>query len=119
MFQKTIAVGYVGQEPVVNITGKGTLVANFSIALSEGKDEPATWLRVSVWEKLAEIVRDHVHKGTLVLVEGKIRKPYPFVRADGVTDAAFEMTAYQVRFLAKPKAISEANVPDTADDIPF
>lgn len=74
-----LIIGHVGKDPDVRFTGDGKAVANFSVAVSErrGKGESqqeiVEWFSVTAFGKLAEIVGEHVKKGSHVYVEGKIR----------------------------------------------
>ena len=77
---KWIGLGNVGKEPDVKTAGSGTIVANFSIACSDRrKDAQGNWQDVTEWvdlvafKRTAEIIRDYVHKGSKVYVEGKLQ----------------------------------------------
>jgi single-strand DNA-binding protein len=76
---KVILIGNVGRDPEVRYLPSGDAVANFSLATTEtwkdkqgGKQERTEWHNVSVFGKLAEIVRDYVTKGKQVYLEGSI-----------------------------------------------
>lgn len=76
---KAIILGKTTSEPVFNITNDNSKLAYFSIATNkkwtdkEGamRDE-TTFHRVIAWGRLAEIVRDYVHKGKEVFIVGRI-----------------------------------------------
>ena len=77
---KVILVGNVGKDPEVRYSQSGTPVANFSLATNERfKDrndewqEKTEWHSIVAWQRLAEIVLEHVAKGSKVYVEGKIQ----------------------------------------------
>jgi single-strand DNA-binding protein len=62
--------GYVGSDPQVRQVGEQQ-VASFSVAVSRktrSGDKQTVWVRVSCWNKLAEIAAKYVHKGSLVQV---------------------------------------------------
>ncbi len=76
---KWIGLGNCGKEPDVKTAGSGTIVANFSIACSDRrKDAQGNWQDVTEWvdlvafKRTAEIIRDYVHKGSKLYVEGRI-----------------------------------------------
>jgi single-strand DNA-binding protein len=76
---KAFIMGNVGMDPEIKSTGSGTMLANFSIATeSRYKDTAGNWQtktqwhRMTAWAKLAEIVRDYVHKGDKLHIEGEI-----------------------------------------------
>jgi single-strand DNA-binding protein len=77
---KVILLGNVGKDPEIRATGSGTAVASFSIATSERfKDKTGNWQDRTEWhnlvayQRLAEIVRDYVKKGTKLYVEGRLQ----------------------------------------------
>lgn len=78
---KVILIGNLGASPEVRYMPSGDAVANVSLATSESwKDrntgetqERTEWHRVVFFGKLAEIVKQYVHKGSKIYVEGKLR----------------------------------------------
>jgi len=78
---KVILIGNLGADPEVRYMPSGDAVANVSLATSESwKDrntgetqERTEWHRVVFFGKLAEIVKQYVHKGSKIYVEGKLR----------------------------------------------
>lgn len=42
------------------------------MAVDQGQDEPPVWLDVEVWDKAAENVANHLSKGRLIGVQGRI-----------------------------------------------
>ncbi|HMD89272.1 MAG TPA: single-stranded DNA-binding protein [Anaerolineaceae bacterium] len=113
MFHTIIIVGNVGKEPEMRYTPNGQAVTSFSLASSRnytGQNgqlvKETIWFRVSVWAKQAETVSQYVHKGSKVLVEGRLIAdpatggPRVWTRQDGTPGASFEVTASTVRFLS-------------------
>jgi len=78
---KVILVGNLGSEPDVRYMPSGDAVANVSIATSETwkdkqsgeRQERTEWHRVVFFGKTAEIVKQYLHKGSKIYVEGKLR----------------------------------------------
>jgi single-strand DNA-binding protein len=78
---KVILIGNLGAEPEVRYMPSGDAVANVSIATSETwkdkqtgeKQERTEWHRVVFFGKIAEIVKQYLHKGSKIYVEGKLR----------------------------------------------
>ena len=66
---KIILVGNVGRDPDIQVTQAGTKVAHLSLATSRripkngGIEERTDWHRLTVWDRLAELVEDYVRKG--------------------------------------------------------
>jgi len=112
MYQQITIVGYLGNDPDMRFTPSGSAVTSFSLATSrkwtdnsgQSVDE-TTWFRVSVWGAQAEACNQYLHKGSPVLVVGRLRpdpqtgSPRVFTRQDGTTGASFEVTAQSVKFL--------------------
>ena len=76
---KCIFIGNVGRDPEIKTANSGTIIANFSIAVSDRqKDAKGEWKDVTEWVNLvafkrtAEIVRDYVVKGSKLYIEGKL-----------------------------------------------
>lgn len=77
---KVILLGNVGKDPEIRATGGGMTVASFSLATTDRtKDQSGNWTDKTEWhnlvafQRLAEIVRDYVKKGSKLYVEGKIQ----------------------------------------------
>jgi single-strand DNA-binding protein len=65
-----ILSGRLGREPEIkNVNGK--TVANFSIAISMGKDL-TEWVNIVAWEKTAEFAQKWLKKGSGVEVNGRL-----------------------------------------------
>ena len=78
---KVILVGRLGNEPDVRYTAAGAAIANISLATNfSTKDrqtgewrEETEWHRVVFFERLAEVVKQYLHKGSQIYVEGRLR----------------------------------------------
>jgi single-strand DNA-binding protein len=76
---KVLLLGNVGKDPEIASTNGGTLVAKLSLATSERfRDKQGEWQERTEWHNLvayargAEILRDYVHKGSKLYVEGRL-----------------------------------------------
>lgn len=77
---KAMIIGRLGADPDVRYTQNNTAVANMSVATTERfKDssgefrERTEWHKVVAWNRLAEICRDYLKKGSQVYYEGPIQ----------------------------------------------
>lgn len=78
---KVILVGNLGQDPEIRYLPDGSPVANVNLATSESwmdknsgqRQERTEWHRVVFFGKIAEIVAEHVKKGSKLYVEGKLQ----------------------------------------------
>lgn len=77
---KVQLTGRLGADPEPRFTPQGTAVTTFRVASNrrwksaDGEDHEETeWFRVVVWNKLAEICRDYLRKGSRVYIEGRLQ----------------------------------------------
>ncbi len=103
MLNKVQLIGFLGADPDIRFTPEQEAVARVRIATSETwkkngeKHEKTEWHNVVFFGKLAEIVRDHLKKGSLVYVEGKLQ-----TRSwdkDGETRYTTEIVAAEMKML--------------------
>src|SRR5436305_2355632 len=76
-------VGNVTDDPELRFTPAGAAVANFTVASTprsfdrqsnEWKDGDTLFLRCSVWRQAAENVAESLHRGSRVIVQGRLRQ---------------------------------------------
>ena len=133
MFQTIILIGNLGKEPEMRYTNTGQPVTTLSVATNRryngANGQPVnetTWFRVSVWGKQAESCNQYLHKGSRVVVEGRLT-PDPETGGphiwenNGKIGASFEVNASTVRFLSNREdhEEGEVSVPAGDSDIPF
>ncbi len=78
--QKVLLIGYLGRDPDVKYSQQGAAIAQFSVATTERwKDkagelkEHTEWFAIKAFGRRAEIVGEHLHKGSHIYVEGRKR----------------------------------------------
>lgn len=103
---RVILSGRLTRDPEVRFTPGGVPVANFSIAVNrrfkdrqsgEWRDDTA-FIDIVAWQQLAERCRDGLHKGSAVIVEGRIQTR-TWESQDGQKRKAFEINAQSIEFL--------------------
>jgi single-strand DNA-binding protein len=76
-------VGNLTADPELRFTPSGAAVASFTVASTprtfdkqsgEWKDGEALFLRCSAWRQMAENVAESLHKGTAVIVQGRLKQ---------------------------------------------
>ena len=101
-------IGRIGQEPESIQMGTDTL-ARFSLATDDGyrgadgqRVERTTWHSVTCGKQTAQFVLKYLHKGDMVMVEGKVlsRK---YQTKDGMGIKAFYVQAQRVESLGSHK----------------
>ncbi len=78
---KVILVGNLGKDPDTRYMPNGVAVTNITIATSENWKDKQTgeqidrteWHRVVLFNRLAEIAAEFLHKGSQIYVEGSLR----------------------------------------------
>lgn len=135
-FHTILVVGRLGREPEMRYSPSGQAITNFNLAANRkysdanGQNVKETiWFRVSVWGKAAENCDQFLHKGSLVLVEGRLvcdpdtGGPRLYSRKDGTPGTAFEVNASTVRFLSSQESHEEESESAAGEaggvDIPF
>lgn len=130
MLNKIILIGRLTRDPEMKYLTNGTPVTDFSLAVdrpftnAQGQRE-ADFIDCIAWRKLAETVGNHLTKGRLVAVEGRLQIR-SYEAQDGSKRKVAEVVADSVQFLDFPKdkaPVPAGGVPeDTADfpdDFPF
>ncbi len=124
---KVMLIGNLGTDPEMRYTANGSAVTTFRLAVSrsfggEGeRREETEWFTVVSWNKLAELLGQHLQKGRKVFVEGRLASR-SWDGPDGQKRYRTEVVANQVLFLDRPHA---GPLPDAAagdidpDDLPF
>ena len=76
---KVQLIGHVGQDPEIGVLEEGKKFARFSMATNEQytaatgeKVEKTYWHNIIFWNRAAQVVEDHVKKGSKLAIEGKL-----------------------------------------------
>jgi single-strand DNA-binding protein len=123
---KVMVIGYLGRDPEMRFTPSGKSVTNFSIACSrswkttEGETRSETeWFNVVAWEKLAEISKEHLKKGSRVYVEGRLQS-HSWQDNEGNQHNSVEIVARDILFLSEGLNMNETSTPEAdGEDYPF
>ncbi len=117
MINKVILLGNVGKEPEVK-TVNDSKVANFSIATHENYKLPdgswkelTEWHNVEAWRGLADKIERQVQTGSLVYLEGKIRKQ-TWEDQSGQKRSTVRIMALDLKVLEKRKDGENSSIPN-------
>ena len=115
---QVILVGNLGKEVRTAETQSGKIVATFSVATKGvGKEAPADWHNVVVWENLAETCAKYLKKGSKVGVVGRLQtRKY---EKEGVEHYTTEVIGGSVEFLSSKSDTPQDSKGDTSNNIPF
>ena len=97
---KVYLIGNLCRDPEMRFTPSGKAVCKFGIAVNGGtKDKKeVTFLNCVAWEKTAEAVSQCLHKGSAVMVEGRI-SVQEWETDAGEKRKSWEIVANNVQFL--------------------
>lgn len=97
---QVILLGRIVQDIEVRTTTSGKNVAQFSLAVDKaGSQEGADFFEVTAWEKLAELLGQYTHKGSKVLVQGRLQQDSWDDKDSGKKRSKVTVTANDVTFL--------------------
>jgi single-strand DNA-binding protein len=103
---KVILIGNLGSAPELRTTGKGTTVANLSLATNRSIKqadgtfrERTVWHRVVVWGKRAEACGKYLDKGNRVYLEGTLQT-HEWQDKDGQKRVKTEILVDEIKFLS-------------------
>ncbi len=143
MFNQGVEVTFKGnltREPEMRYLADGTAVTNISVAANRSWNDPTTgekkqdttWVRCSVWGKMAEPANQYLVRGQQVIVRGRLQSdpqtghPRLYQRSDGTMAASFEVRVFNLDYGPKPKGHDDSaavngveTVEMMAEDIPF
>lgn len=106
MFNKVVLIGRLTRDPELRHTTSGVPVAGFTLAVdrpftNQQGEREADFINIVVWRKLGETVAQHLSKGRLVAVEGRLQiRSYD--DSQGIRRKAAEIVANEVKFLDSP-----------------
>lgn len=128
---KVILVGRLAADPEVRYTQSGKCVASFNLAVNRyGNQQEADFIRIVLWEKLAELAGNSLSKGSRILIEGRLTIR-AYETTDGQKRRVTEVIAQNMEFLEKksngaPSGGIKSNIPDSyakdtfpEEEIPF
>ena len=121
-------IGRLGRDPEMRYTTNGKAVVSFSLAVNrDGKKDESDWIDFVAWEKTAEIIANHCHKGDLIGVTGNLQRRE--WEKDGQKRFAHEVKVNRIDFCggkknggaAAPVADEDGFVPitDADETLPF
>lgn len=98
-------IGNLTGDPELRFTPSGAAVANFTVASTprtfdknsnEWKDGETLFMRCSVWREVAENVAESLHRGTRVIVTGRLKSRSWDDKETGQKRTAMEMDVEEV-----------------------
>jgi single-strand DNA-binding protein len=131
MLNTVVLIGRLTRDPDLRYTPGGTAVAGFTLAVdrpftNQQGERETDFIDIVCWRQLAEQVANHLGKGRLVAVEGRLQVR-SYETQDGQRRKVAEVVANTVRFLDSPRRASQAGGAEGSgaevhlgeDDVPF
>lgn len=120
----TILIGNLGADPLMRYMPNGKPVCTFSVATTDKwKDkqsgepkEKTEWHRIVLFNRLAEVAGEFLHKGSQVGIEGKLRTRKWTDKNDGIDRYTTEIIGSELQMLGKKPASETPSV--SMDEIP-
>lgn len=130
MLNRVILIGRLTRDPELRYVPSGQPVASFTLAVdrpftNQAGERETDFIDIVAWRKLADQVSQHLSKGRLVAVEGRLQIR-SYETQDGQKRKVAEVVADAVRFLDR-KTAQAAAAPEPAaadfepeeEDVPF
>jgi len=101
-----VLIGRLVRDPELRYTPSGVAVGSFTLAVdrpftNQQGERETDFIDVVVWRRQAETVAQHLQKGRMVAVHGRLQVR-TFETADGQRRRVAEVVARDVRFLDRP-----------------
>jgi single-strand DNA-binding protein len=96
MLNLCIITGNLGQDPEIHYSSDGNPIASLNLAFKSGKDK-TSWIKVTCFNKLAEISEQYLHKGAKITVVGSLDQEK--WEKDGSTRTGYKLIANSIEFV--------------------
>ena len=123
MLNKVQLIGRLGKDPEIRYTQGSEAVVTVSLATSESwkdkngeKQEKTEWHNLVFYRRLAEVVGEHLKKGSLIYIEGKITTEK--YQKDGEDRYATKIVVSEMKMLGGNKTDGESHVAAPAPVVP-
>ena len=116
--------GNVGKEPEMRYTPSGKAVTQTSVAatVGYGENKKTEWVKIVAWEKLAELLKQLVKKGTFIWVSGTPKSTY-WLNKEGEANGQIELTVREFKVLKngadKEEEALKEGAEGTEEEFPF
>jgi single-strand DNA-binding protein len=105
-WEQCVIVGNVGRDPEMRYLPSGSGIASFSVAVTtrwtdrntNERREKTNWYNVSCFNKLAEIAKQYVKKGTPIMIVGSV-SARAYMGQDGQPRASLDLRADNFQML--------------------
>ena len=123
-YSKTIFVGNLVRDPELRTTQSGKSVCSFTLAVKRRRQDETDFHNCVAWDKTAEVISTHFHKGKEMLVEGEIQNR-SYTDKDGNKRWVTELKVDSFSFVGRKESGGDSgnddwqDVSGSNDDLPF
>lgn len=112
MLNTVVLIGRLVRDPELRYTPAGVAVGSLTLAVdrpfvNQQGERETDFIDVVLWRRLAETCANHLTKGRLIAVEGRLQVR-SFETQDGQRRRVTEVVARDVRFLDRPREGAQA-----------
>ena len=93
----TVLTGNLGSDPESFFSDGGTQIVSFSIAFRSTKDKTDNWVKITCFNKTAELAEKHLHKGARVGITGMLDQDK--WETNGESRSALKLIANSIEFI--------------------
>ena len=109
-------VGYVATRIKIRLSKNDHIVAYFRVVVHPYKDE-SHFFNVVCFDKLAETIKKHLTKGSLIYIEGDLRQRF-YLDLEGKERETVEIIARKIKFIRlKEKESENEEMPKISEDV--
>ncbi len=114
---KVFLIGRLTRDPELRYTGSNTAVASFSIAVNrpftgQNGERQADFINIVVWRKQAENVKNYLHQGSQVAIDGRIQSR-SYDGNDGKRHYVTEVVADNIEFIGSKRTTDQTTMPSS------
>ena len=97
MLNNCLLTGNLGADPEVFYSSEGDPIATFNLAFRSSKKK-TNWIKITCFNKLAEIVEKHLHKGARIGIIGTLDQQ-KWETDEGAQRSSFQLIANSIEFI--------------------
>ncbi|NWH05896.1 single-stranded DNA-binding protein [Desulfobacter latus] len=108
-----IITGNLGTDPESFFSEGGTQIVSFPIAFRSTKNKTDNWVKITCFNKTAELAEAHLHKGARVGITGMLDQDR-WENSEGESRSALKLIANSIEFIK-----TDGRGFEDKDDTPF
>lgn len=118
MLNYCVIQGRLGSDPEMRETNSGKQVASVSVGCQRaGKDSQTDWVKLTCWEKTADLLCQYFHKGDEILAEGRLQTQSYEDKTTGQRRTSTEISVSRINFTHGKK--SQGREEEKAEPVKF